>query len=148
MSSSSAGLSTSANPGVCGPNTMPASMKSGIVGRPTIADLPRSDLGPLGGLCGALAYADAATTILLHLQSTESGGSAGLGSIPLIEDHAEVHQATGMITVQAGITLAQALVLLQGRAFADNRPIGGVAQDVLSGLLHFGIDGQNRPRED
>jgi hypothetical protein len=38
----------------------------------------------------------------------------------VIEDRAEVHQATGMVAVQAGVTLAQALALLRARPSRQN----------------------------
>jgi hypothetical protein len=59
------------------------------------------------------------------------------GSIPVIEDRAEVRQATGMVAVQAGVTLAQALALLRARAFAAERPIicAGSGGDLRRGAL-------------
>jgi hypothetical protein len=39
--------------------------------------------------------------------------------------------------VQAAVGLAEALVLLRARAFADQRPIGDLARDVLAGTADF-----------
>ena len=50
---------------------------------------------------------------------------------------AAVHQATGMISVQAGRSLDEALVLLRAYAFAEDRPISTVATDVLAGRIRF-----------
>jgi GAF domain len=47
----------------------------------------------------------------------------------------EVHQATGRISVQVGISLDDALVLLRAYAFSHDRPIGDVAAEVASGHL-------------
>jgi hypothetical protein len=110
-----------------------------------VLDLYRDRPGSLsdGELTEALSFADAATAILLHLQAHGSADGDGHGSIPMIEDRAEVHQATGMISVQAEVTLAQALVLLRARAYAAERPISSVARDVVARVVHFtnGNDG-------
>ena len=54
-----------------------------------------------------------------------------------LDDRAEVHQATGVVSVQAAVGLAEALVLLRARAFADERPLGELARDVLDGSVDF-----------
>ena len=59
------------------------------------------------------------------------------GAVHLIDDRAEVHQATGVVSVQAGVGLAEALVLLRARAYAAQRPVSDVARDVLAGALDF-----------
>jgi hypothetical protein len=49
-----------------------------------------------------------------------------------------VHQATGMIAAQAGISVGDALVRLRARAFSDDRPVTDVARDVVVRRLRFG----------
>lgn len=93
-------------------------------------------------LTEALSFADAATSILLHLQAQDSEDGTGL--IRVIEDRAEVHQATGMVAVHADVSLAQALVLLRARAFAAERPIISLARDVLDGVVRFHSNGDGR----
>jgi GAF domain-containing protein len=103
-----------------------------------VLDLYRDRPGGLSDtdLAEALSFADAATAVLLDLQAH----GARSGSIPMIEDRAEVHQATGMISVQAGVTLVQALVLLRARSFADDSPINSLARDVVSRMVRFTND--------
>ncbi|WP_254431410.1 GAF and ANTAR domain-containing protein [Agromyces sp. Marseille-P2726] len=48
-----------------------------------------------------------------------------------------VHQATGMVLAQLGITPDDALLVIEGRAFAESRSVMDVARDILSGLLDF-----------
>ena len=48
-----------------------------------------------------------------------------------------MHQAAGMVSVQAGVSLAEALVLLRARAFAVERPVLDVARDVLARVVTF-----------
>ncbi len=97
--------------------------------------------------CEALCFADAATTMLLHLQAQDSLDGSDVGAISVIEDRAEVHQASGMVSVQADVTLAQALVLLRARAFAAERPILDLARDVLGKVVRFRNDEEGRIRE-
>jgi hypothetical protein len=104
-----------------------------------VLDLYRDVPGELADaeLAEALSFADAATEILLLLQAEASLDGLGLGTIPVIEDRAEVHQATGMIAVQAGVGMAEALVRLRARAYATDRPILDLAMGVLDGDLTF-----------
>jgi hypothetical protein len=105
-----------------------------------VLDVYRATVGALtrDELAGALAYADAATQLLLDLQARD----AASGSPPLaaLDDRAEVHQATGVVSVRAGVGLAHALALLRARAYAEGRPIGDLARDVLDGLVMLDRD--------
>jgi hypothetical protein len=107
-----------------------------------VLDLYRDRTGALSDpeLAEALAFSDAATMLLLQLQSLDPDGGGPLGTVPVVEDHAEVHQATGMVSVQAAVPLGQAIGLLQARAFATGRPITAVARDVLAGRVRFSND--------
>jgi len=107
-----------------------------------VLDLYRDAAGGLSSdaLREALAFADAATTLLLHLQAGGEGAGLPLDTVPGLDDRAEVHQATGIVSVHAGVGLDEALTLLRARAYAEQRPIADVAQDVLSGRIRFGED--------
>jgi len=48
-----------------------------------------------------------------------------------------VHQASGMVSVQAGVPVDDALVILRAHAFARGRTIGSVASDVVGRRLAF-----------
>jgi GAF domain len=52
-------------------------------------------------------------------------------------DRAEVHQASGMISVQLGVGIAEALVRLRSFTYASGRPIGDVAADIVARRLHL-----------
>jgi GAF domain len=103
-----------------------------------VLDLYRDRAGPLSTdeLAEALSFADAATLLLLHAQASIAPSSA----VPVLDDRAEVHQATGVVSVQAAVGLAEALVLLRARAYADQRPLGDLARDVLTGTVSFRKD--------
>ena len=51
--------------------------------------------------------------------------------------HAVIHQATGMLSVQLALPLAQALLRLRAHAYSSGRSITDVAQDVVDRLLHL-----------
>jgi hypothetical protein len=103
-----------------------------------VLDLYRDRAGPLSTdeLAEALSFADAATLLLLY----EQASTAASGAVPVLDDRAEVHQATGVVSVQAAVGLAEALLLLRARAFADQRALGDLARDVLTGTVSFRKD--------
>ncbi|WP_167580826.1 GAF and ANTAR domain-containing protein [Kineococcus rubinsiae] len=107
-----------------------------------VLDVSRAARGALdtAELATALTYADAAVAVLVHLQAGRGAGDGPPLALRLVEDSAEVHQATGMVSVQAGVGVAQALGLLQARAFAGGRPLREVARDVLRGAVRFTRD--------
>jgi hypothetical protein len=107
-----------------------------------VLDLYRTTAGVLSPeqLADALCFADAATTLLLHAQAQDSQWRLPLESIPVLDDRAEVHQATGVVSVHAAVTLHEALLLLRARAYAEQRPIGELANDVLNGRVDFHPD--------
>jgi len=92
-------------------------------------EIYRVEPGPLltGGLTDALSLAEAVTAQMLRVP-------LGAGSFVL---RAAVHQATGMVAVQLGTTLAEALVRLRAYAFGINRSINDVAADVVARRLDF-----------
>lgn len=105
-----------------------------------ILDLYRTTPGTLDAeqLSDALSYGDAAAIVLLRMQSKmPPGGELHPLLGESVHSHAEVHQATGAVAVQAGVNLTEALLLLQAHAYAADRPILAVARDVLAGTFRF-----------
>lgn len=104
-----------------------------------VLDLYRAVSGPLpdAEIGEALAFGDAAMILLLHMQQQAPAGRmpTQLGAAWL--GQTEVHQATGMVSVQAQVALADALVMLRARAFGDGRAVGDVAADVVARRLRF-----------
>jgi hypothetical protein len=52
-----------------------------------------------------------------------------------------IHQATGFVIAQCGISAEDAYLLLQGHAFAEGTTMEEIAQDVVSGRLVFTATG-------
>jgi len=105
-----------------------------------VLDLYRDTPGNLDDreLSEALAFADAATAILLHLQEqTDAGDDVHPQLADPLGTHTEIHQATGIIAVQAAVGLAEALLLLRGHAYAAESTSLDIARDVVGRRLHF-----------
>lgn len=104
-----------------------------------VLDLYRDTPGPLtdAELADALAFADAATTMVLHLQDHGKHGDDDPALAGPIDSQAEVHQATGMITIQLGVSLADALLRLRAHAYATGQTVSAVAADVVGRRLLF-----------
>jgi hypothetical protein len=127
-----------------------------------VLDLYRDRSGPLTTpqVTEAVAFADAAVSVLLHLQDLGRGsadappeGDGGDrheddGSLwgwgPATPDWAEVvdrravvHQAAGMISVQLGVDVAEALLRLRAHAFATGRSMADLAAEVVERRVRF-----------
>lgn len=93
-------------------------------------------------VANALAVAHVASRTVLGWQSVAGPGSLAwqLEHVPM--HRAAVHQASGMVSAQAGVTVGDAVVMLRAYSFAENRGISEVATDVVGGILRFeGTDG-------
>jgi GAF domain-containing protein len=106
-----------------------------------VMDLYRDQPGPLtpGQLTAALLGADAAARSMLDLDATTSGGLVDVAS-DRSAYRFEVHQATGMVMVQLGSTMGDALMTLRAYAFAEERSINEVAADVIARRLRFPME--------
>jgi hypothetical protein len=118
-----------------------------------VLDLYRDTAGPLtsADLAEALAFADAATAMVLHLQDHDGQDGADSALTGRIGTRAVVHQATGMITIQLGLSLAEALLRLRAHAYAAGRTVSAIAADVVGRRMEFdgsesGTTQQDRPR--
>jgi len=84
-----------------------------------------------------LLYADAVLMLALDERGGLAPGAADLLEAGFTERRAEIHQAVGMISVQLGVSLTDALVALRARAYAEGRTIAQVAADVIARRLSF-----------
>jgi hypothetical protein len=105
-----------------------------------ILTLYRSRPGPMAAeeLADALVFADIALRLLLDASSGVIGFPGYRPLDGMSESRAEVHQATGMISVQLGVGLEEAFVRLRAHAFASNAGLGEVAAEVVDRRLRFG----------
>lgn len=101
-------------------------------------DLYRDLPGELttGQLSAALTAADAAAVALLQL-GTGYANSFADDTDGRTTYQMQVHQASGMVKIQAGVTIEEAFLMLRAHAFATGRPVADVAKDVIERRLRF-----------
>ena len=85
----------------------------------------------------ALVVARLAGRTLLAWQADAPPGTVAWQLEQVPNHRIAVHQATGRISVQAGISVADALAVFRAYAFSHDRPIRDVAADVGAGRLRF-----------
>ncbi|MHA6763995.1 ANTAR domain-containing protein [Streptacidiphilus sp. PAMC 29251] len=68
-----------------------------------------------------------------------------LAGSPHSLQHAVVHQATGMLSVQLSLPLPQALLRLRAHAYSSGRPITDISQDVVDRRLRLDHHGNGTP---
>ncbi|ROO63235.1 ANTAR domain-containing protein [Micromonospora sp. Llam0] len=100
-----------------------------------VLDLYRAHAGGLGAeqLADALVLADLACAVLLgHRVDRDDPRPERIGL-----QHPEVHQATGMVTVQLGVTAEVALTRLRAYAYSHDRRLQDVAADIVARRLRL-----------
>lgn len=85
----------------------------------------------------ALVAADVASRTVLTWQADAPPGMVAWQLEAVPNHRVEVHQAAGRISVQAAVSVDDALVLLRAYAFSRSRPISDVARDVAEGRLRL-----------
>ncbi|GAA4934403.1 GAF domain-containing protein [Actinoplanes utahensis] len=82
----------------------------------------------------AITFADLAVTALLDGQDQPH---ADRDLDEAVEHRARLYQAQGMVMVQLGVSLAEAMVRLRAYAYAEDRTLSDVAADVVARRLRF-----------
>ena len=102
-----------------------------------VMDVFRERAGPLTGeeLTDALIFADVTVAALLDRQ--DGAGVTGVEEEDGDGYRAELFQAQGMVMVQLGVTLGEAMARLRAYAYAEDRRLGEVARDVVARRLRF-----------
>jgi hypothetical protein len=126
---------------------MIGAIRAGVMG------LYRDAPGPLAGVAlgDCLLLSDAATVLLIDglgdkPEGPDDGDGDGDGAGPagqslgLALHRAEVDQATGMLTVQLGVNIAEAYARLRAYAYAQDRRLADVAGDIVARRLRLDPD--------
>jgi hypothetical protein len=127
-------------------------IRTGVMG------LYRRSAGPLrdGQLGDLLILADIATLLLLDSMGDrgpaaadgdgDRDGSWLDGQSPDLALHrAEIDQATGMLTEQLGVSIAEAFVRLRAYAYSEDRRLADVASDIVARRLRLHPDPEPEP---
>ncbi|GAB7044283.1 MULTISPECIES: GAF and ANTAR domain-containing protein [Catenuloplanes] len=107
-----------------------------------VLDVFRDCAGPLTAdeLPLALAFADVTVSTLLDRQEDAVIVGTGDDLAEAVEYRAEVFQAQGMVMVQLGVTISEAMARMRAYAYAENRPLSEIARDVVARRLRFDQD--------
>jgi hypothetical protein len=81
----------------------------------------------------ALAFTRAATDSLVDAPSGSSVTLLDDRCVRAMDRRIEIHQAQGMVTVDLGVDLAEALALMRAHAFGLDLPLLEVARGILAG---------------
>jgi len=92
----------------------------------------------------SLVMADVAARALLAMQAEASAGTVSVALEAGANLRSVVHQASGMVSVQLGVSIGQALVRLRAYAFSNNCLVDDVAKDVVARRLRFDDDDKDR----
>jgi hypothetical protein len=103
-------------------------------------DVFRVRTGPLSRteLGEAFTFADRAVTTLLDGQERATDDADGLDDA--LDNRIELFQAQGMVMVQLGVSLVEALTRIRAYAFAQDRRLTDVAADIVARRLRFDRD--------
>ena len=93
----------------------------------------------------ALVFADTATLLLLESQgqaAAQVDAGSGPGGQPsgLALHRAEIDQATGMLTEQLGVGIAEAFIRLRAYAYVNDLRLTDVARDIVARRLRLQSD--------
>lgn len=88
----------------------------------------------------SLAMADVVAQTMLTMQSGAEPHTLAEGLDDAAGHRAEVHQASGMVAVQLGIEVAEALVRLRAYGYGTGRPVADVAADIVGRRLLLNND--------
>jgi GAF domain/ANTAR domain len=102
-------------------------------------DIFRPEAGMLtpSELSLALTFAEVAVATLLDRHDHTGTGEAGGWLDDPLGSRAELFQAQGMVMVQLGSSLAEAMARMRAYAYANDRRLGDVAFDVVARRLSF-----------
>jgi hypothetical protein len=86
----------------------------------------------------ALVLADVTARWVLE---TQAGAPSGVVAEQLeagADFHFAVHNAAGVVSVQEGISVTEALIRLRAFAYTQDRPLAYIAQDIIAHRLRLG----------
>src|SRR5207253_9929383 len=89
----------------------------------------------------ALVLAGVAARAVLGMQAQAQPGALAAELEVGANFRFVVHQASGMVAVQLGVSVREALIRLRAYAFGNDRLLGGVAEAIVARTLRL----DNRP---
>ena len=107
-----------------------------------VLTLYQDDEGELSAVqhADSIAMVEVLTETVLSLQDAAPAGTLAADLDEVVVYRAEIHQASGMVSVQLQVPVAEALLRIRAHAFADGRPLGVVAADIVARRLRLSDD--------
>ncbi|MEU4419905.1 GAF and ANTAR domain-containing protein [Actinoplanes sp. NPDC024001] len=125
--------------GVCAVFAFPLQVGAARLG---VMDIFRDRVGPLSGTEMQTAFTIVEVTVEALLDMQHELARDGDGAAVLdFGRHAELFQAQGMVMMQLGVSIGEALVRMRAHAYAENRRLEDVARDIVERRLRW--DGNN-----
>jgi transcriptional regulator with GAF, ATPase, and Fis domain len=105
-------------------------------------DVYRAEPGSLtaDALTQAVTFADIAMGLLVDGQARVGDRRASPQVDDALANRLEVYQAQGMVMVDLGVGIEEAMARLRAHAWAEGRSIGDVAQEIVAGKLTLDRD--------
>lgn len=83
----------------------------------------------------ALVFADLATELVIDGSYSNGSGSLDPGLHAALGTHAHIYQAQGMVMVDLGVGLPEALARMRAHAYATDQDLGSIANQIIDGDL-------------
>ena len=117
----------------------PMSLNGARVGVMTLYQDGEGDLGSTQHQ-DSIAVAQILTETILSLQDVAPEGTLSHDLNEIVAYRAQVHQASGMVSIQLEISVAEALLRIRAHAFASDLSTGSVAADIVARRLRLDDD--------
>jgi hypothetical protein len=104
-----------------------------------VMDIFRDRVGALTDeeLRTAFGFAEVTVDALLNMQEDKDAHDGDRSAVLDVGRRAALFQAQGMVMVQLGVTIGEALVRMRAYAYAENRRLEDVARDVVNRQLRL-----------
>ena len=104
-----------------------------------VMDIFRDRVGALTDeeLRTAFGFAEVTVDALLDMQEDKDTHDGDRPAVLDVGHRAELFQAQGMVMVQLGVTIGEALVRMRAYAYAENRRLEDIARDVVNRQLRL-----------
>lgn len=91
-------------------------------------------------IVAALTFADVAMTGMLNAQQRSNQGDGTPALDDALDNRFELYQAQGMVAVQLGIPLDEAMIRIRAHSYVQNRSLSDVADDIIARKLALETD--------
>jgi ANTAR domain len=105
-------------------------------------DLYRDQAGELSydEHADAVVLANIVTEFVLAMQADAPAGTMAAELTRVADERVVMHQAVGMVAAQLEVRVDEALIRLRAYAFASDRPLSEIAEDVVQRRLRFDLE--------